>query len=125
MKESQAFPSNWLKAGEFTTATVYTVATVTTETVGQGENAEAKRVLSFKETDKELVLNKTNWKAIAKISGQDDDDQWTGTKVELFKTVVEFKGDHVDAIRVRPEGGWEGWSGPGKKAEGDSDSLPF
>jgi len=130
MRESQAFPSNWMKAADAQEPTPLTITAVGSDTVGQGAEAEVKRVVCFKETEKELILNKTNWKAIAKISGQDDDDKWVGVCIEVFKTVVEYKGDHVDALRVRPPGGWEAWNGPGEKQEvgkaaaADSD-LPF
>ena len=40
----------------------------------------------------------------AHLTGTRDYTRWVGFKVELYPTRVEFKGDLVDAIRVRPPG---------------------
>jgi len=47
------------------------------------------------------VLNKTNAKKIAEISGTKDYTKWAGIQIKLIKTLVEYKGEEVDAIRVR------------------------
>ena len=52
------------------------------------------------ETDKGLVLNKTNAAAIAKTHG-DDSDEWIGQAIELYPAVTQFNGNTVDCIRVR------------------------
>jgi hypothetical protein len=100
MKLTDAFPSNYLKAGDLDEDQTYTIAGVTIETLGQGKNAEQKPVLSFKETDKTFVLNKTNGKTISSLYGDEMDD-WTGKKITLFATEVEFQGEQTLAIRVR------------------------
>jgi hypothetical protein len=49
---------------------------------------------------KGLVLNKTNSKVIATAYG-DDSEAWQGKEIILFMALVDFRGDQVEAIRVR------------------------
>ncbi len=96
---SDMYPSRWLTSkdldGEDKTVTI---SRIEEAQIG----GEDKWVLYFKrtETDKGLVLNQTNAKSIAKIHG-DDSDEWIGKQIVLFPTEVQFKGDMVEAIRVR------------------------
>ena len=48
-----------------------------------------------------MVLNKTNAKAVAKALGNET-STWRGKAIVLVPAQVDFKGDIVDAIRVRP-----------------------
>ena len=58
-------------------------------------------ILSF--TDgKQLILNKTNARSIARILGTDETHTWDGHDIMLVPAQVDFKGDIVDAIRVKP-----------------------
>lgn len=50
--------------------------------------------------EKALILNKTNGKAVAKLYGKDT-RTWIGKPLTLVATEVDFRGDLVDAIRVR------------------------
>jgi hypothetical protein len=79
---------------------VYTIRGVKMESVGQGQDAEDKPVVYFRETQKGLALNKTNANAIAQLYGPDT-DRWTGKAVTLYPTEVEFQGKMTLAIRVR------------------------
>lgn len=94
------FPSKYLKADDCDPDLVLTMSEVKMETVGQGDEADYKPVLHFHETEKGLVLNKTNSTSIAKLYG-DETDAWEGKKVALFATEVDFQGKQVMAIRVR------------------------
>lgn len=75
------------------------ILTITQVDFKKFDNAN-KIVLSFDGTDKQLVVNKTNAKRIAKSHGSNTDG-WVGKKIQLFVDQVEFSGDIVDAIRVR------------------------
>ena len=59
MKRAEAFPSDFLRAEDLEgkNAPVLTIADVTSETMTDGEQ---RRCLTFKETAKKLILNKTN-----------------------------------------------------------------
>lgn len=100
MKLSEAFPSSYLKSSDVELDTTYTIAAVTIETLGQGKNAEQKPVISFEETDKTLVCNKTNGKAIAGMYG-DEMESWKGKRITLYATEVEYGGEQMMGIRVR------------------------
>lgn len=84
--------------------TVYTIKGYEQETVGQGPQASEKWVIYFRETKKGLALNKTNGNLIIKALGSDEMDDWIGKKIALYvKDDVEFQGEIVSAIRIRPK----------------------
>lgn len=78
----------------------YTMKSVSVETVGQGAEQEEKPVVYFEETDKGLLLNKTNANTIAQLHGPETDG-WPGKQITLFATDVDFGGKMTLAIRVR------------------------
>jgi hypothetical protein len=99
MKISNAFPSKYLKAADLQDKPVTLVmARVDLESIADGE--DKKPVLFFTKAKKGLVLNKTNSKVIAAAYG-DDTDMWDGKTLVLFPAMVDFRGDTVEAIRVR------------------------
>lgn len=102
MKLSDAFPSKFLKADDLNDQDwTVTISKVTTDLIGQGENAQQKLIVHFTEMDKGFVLNVTNAKTIAKLYGDDTDD-WIGNRITIWPNHdVEFKGEIVSAIRVR------------------------
>jgi hypothetical protein len=63
------------------------------------QNPKPKVVLTFKETDKKLPLNKTNAKIMSENFG-DETDEWFGKKIHLQITKRQFQGTIVDAIEV-------------------------
>src|SRR6516225_6001030 len=76
---------------------------------------EPKVILSF--TDgKQLILNKTNARSIARILG-DETHTWDGHDIMLVPAQVDFKGDIVDAIRVK--------AAPARKTAGNDKRSPF
>lgn len=100
MKISTAFPSNYLKSQEIKGDTTFTIDHIEMETLGQGKDAEEKPVVYFTEVDRGLALNKTNANTIASLYG-DDTDTWSGKRITLYATEVEFQGKQTMAIRVR------------------------
>ena len=98
VKFTDAFPSPYFKAGDLNgTEPIVTMKQISSETMADGTE---RRCASFDETDKRLILNKTNWAKCAEIAGKDDDSQWAGTKIRLTNRKVNFRGDLVDSIRV-------------------------
>jgi hypothetical protein len=98
MRIEQAFPSPFFRAGDILDGEpTLTIATVTTETLGDGDE---RRCLTFEETDKKFLVNKTNWLKCAEITGEMDDENWVGHKIRLTRRPVQFRGDLVAAIRV-------------------------
>ncbi len=96
---SEAFPSNFLKAGDLDNRTVKVVIDkVIFEEIGKDK--DKKPVMYFDGVKKGLVLNKTNAVEIAATHG-DQMESWTGKEIELFSQMVPFQGQNVAAIRVR------------------------
>ena len=77
---------------------------------------ESKVIMSFADGTKQLILNKTNARAIARILG-DETNAWSGRDVMLVPAQVPFKGDLVDAIRVK--------EAPARKTAGKDKRSPF
>lgn len=102
MKMHEMFPSNFLKAADLGDEDVcMTISKVTMEKLGQGQDAEVKPIIHFRETEKQFVLNKTNATTIIKIAGSDDTDDWIDKKITLYATEVAFGAEMVLSIRVR------------------------
>lgn len=71
--------------------------------VGEGGRNETLPVCRFREAGVlPLVLNRTNFKTIVKLTGKKDSDQWSGQCVQLFKSTTKLKGDVVECVRIRP-----------------------
>jgi hypothetical protein len=101
MNIATAFPSNFLKAAELEGDTVYTIERVEMQNVAaKGQPDEMKPTLYFQETERGLVLNKTNSATITSLYGPETDD-WSGKPITLFSTEVDFQGKQTLAIRVR------------------------
>jgi hypothetical protein len=100
MKRTDAFPGNYLKAQHCIDGgdMLLTITGVTMEAIG--DDKREKPVVSFKEDERGLVLNATNWDTIADAYGDDSDD-WTGKTVQLYATKTSFGSKRVDCIRVR------------------------
>lgn len=97
MKLSDAFPSNFLAASEMNDEFTAPMSHIQEEDIGP--NKDKKFVLYFKGMKKGLVLNVTNWKTIEKAFG--DSDAWAGHRITLYPTETNFKGEMVQAIRVK------------------------
>lgn len=96
----EAFPSNYLKASDLKgQQPIVSIDRVEFEPVGRAK--EMKPILYFEGKDKGLVLNKTNSNNIKGLAGSSETDEWTGLRVRLYSTHVEFNGESVEAIRVK------------------------
>jgi hypothetical protein len=72
------------------------------ELKGRNGETDTGLVLYFEETEKMLVLNKTNAQSIAKLHGGELKD-WIGKRVTLYPAQVQAFGDTHEAVRVRPK----------------------
>lgn len=125
---NQAFPSKWLKADDCEDGDlVLTIKRVTQEEVGK-DDMEVKPVVYFRETEKGLVLNKTNAKTIANLHGPET-DEWKGKRIALFATEVSMGGQQTMGLRVRlkaPKAAPEpAGVGAKSKAADDDEDDPF
>jgi hypothetical protein len=95
------FLRTFLSAKDVKQPQVLTVTSVEAETVGQGDQAETKPVVYFKEVEQGLVLNKTNGEELEGLMGPDT-DSWIGKKIELYHDEnVYFQGKKVGGLKVR------------------------
>jgi len=127
MRKNEVFPSKYMKAEDLLDDSGNPMVKVfTIKDVVEIEYPDSKtgRALEFEQSSKQLGLNVTNWDAVCEISGKDDDSNWSGVSVELFRTRVEFRGKNVPAIRIRPVGGWEN-EGAQPKEENPKAEVPF
>lgn len=98
MNINEAFPSNFLKASDLQGGQpTVVISDVRMEDIGD----DRKPVVYFDGKDKGVVLNKTNATNISTAYGHNT-EAWTGKKVVLFTTWVDFNGKSVEAIRIRP-----------------------
>lgn len=78
-----------------------TVESVRPAEIGaQGEQKETKLVMRFLGKEKSLVLNVTNANMMAEIAGSRDYDNWPGHQVILYRTMTDFAGKRVPALRL-------------------------
>lgn len=77
------------------------VVTITREEMVKfPDDEDEKPIIYFEGWEKGLVVNKTNAKTIAGLYGQHTEG-WVGKQVELYSTIVDFRGQPTPAIRVR------------------------
>jgi hypothetical protein len=105
MKVDDFGSSSYLKKDDVTPAVRLTITKAEPKNMAKsGQAPELKCVLSFKETDKKLVCNKTNFQLIAMTTSEPDSDNWVGKSIALwFNPAIEFGGDIVGGIRVLTE----------------------
>ena len=91
---------NYLKKEDIDGPMTATLTDVWSEAV---LNAGRKKlVVSFREFEKPLILNKTNIKRLARIFETGDTTCWRGPVTLYVEAGVEYAGRVVGGIRVRP-----------------------
>jgi hypothetical protein len=109
------YPSRFLRCADLNgKPRRVTIAGLKREDVG----GEQKNILAFTD-EKPLILNKTNARSIARLHG-DETRGWNGKDIVLVPAQVDFRGDIVDAIRVRAA-----TSQPQQQQAPNSDEPPF
>jgi hypothetical protein len=100
-KVSEMIVSKFLRKEDLDDELIVTLKTVKLEDM-PGDGNEQRWVLSFRELPKGLVLNTTHIRVLEKAYGQDSDD-WAGKKAVLYvDETVQFKGQVVGGLRLRP-----------------------
>jgi hypothetical protein len=60
-----------------------------------------KPVMYFQRAKRGLIVNRTNWRAVADLYG-DESDNWPGKRIVLAPMMVDAYGKRTKAVRVRP-----------------------
>jgi hypothetical protein len=97
------FPKRFLKCADLKVRSVRLVSAkeyVEALKDSSGKETE-KSILAFQGTDRELILNVTNWDAVVEITREGDSAKWAGHEIELLPTTTMMGGKKVDCIRVR------------------------
>lgn len=71
------------------------------EVTGANGKKEECFVCYFTDSDKPMILNRTNCRAIEKLYGTGFVEDWPGKKIQLYAAKVKAFGDVTDALRVR------------------------
>lgn len=81
---------------------VLTIKTTRKEKVtGNNGKKEECFVCYFNESDKPMILNRTNCKTITKVLNTPFIEEWEGKKIQIGIDSVSAFGESVDALRVR------------------------
>jgi len=103
MTRDEVFPSKYLKAADLKgKAYVATIECAPYETLKNLDGKEEQKiVLHFKNSEKTLPLNVTNFDAVCDATGCPDTEDWPGQRIELYPTQTTMGGKVVDCIRIR------------------------
>lgn len=82
------------------------IVTIRTTTTEQVINLSGKKddclVIYFAESDKPMILNRTNARTIEKLTGSPYLEDWIGARIQLYvQRDVKAFGTTTDAIRIR------------------------
>ena len=98
MKGSDIFPSKYISADDLQDRDV---AVVISLAVMEKLGDDNKLVLYFRNKDKGMVCNKTNYDRIAMLHG-DETDAWPGKPITLTTEFTQFNGRTMKGLRVKP-----------------------
>jgi hypothetical protein len=100
-KRHEVFPTRGLAAADLNgKPATLTIVRAPIETLKNKNGEDTKTVLYFRETQKVLPLNRTNWDSCADICGDDSDD-WPGHQIEIYPTTTPFGAEVVPCVRIR------------------------
>jgi hypothetical protein len=103
MTRDEVFPSKYLKAADLKgKAHIVTIESAPYEPLkGLDGKENNKIVLSFKNAEKTLPLNATNFDSVCEVTGCPDSEDWPGKQIEVYPSKTLMGGKMVDCIRIR------------------------
>jgi hypothetical protein len=103
MTRDEIFPSKYLKAADLKGKPhTVTIESAPCETLKSLDGKETQKiVLHFKNAEKSLPLNVTNFDAVCDVIGYFDTEDWPGQRIELYPTKTTMGGKATDCIRIR------------------------
>jgi hypothetical protein len=102
MRISDAFPSPYIKAEDLRGKDVNVDIVRVTLEEGQSSSGPWRRpIVYFLQASKGLMLNVTNARTIAQVTGSSEMNEWIGHRVTLYPTETQYEGRMVPCIRVR------------------------
>jgi hypothetical protein len=88
--------------GEEKPLTIRNICTEEVTNPNEPERKETCVVAHFQQQEKPLILNKTNLKAIERLAGTPNVEEWEGVGIILCVQKVRAFGELVDGVRIRP-----------------------
>jgi len=123
MDIDQAFPTKFVSAADLRGREVEkAIKNVAFENIGMN-STEQKPVVYFDDTQKGLVLNKTNAFRIKGLYGSET-GAWIGKKIILYPSETDFQGKTVPCIRVKGPNAVPDAQAPAEYPE-LNDEVPF
>ena len=104
MNINEMSESKYLKKEDCTPPMTLTISGLSKENLARdGEPPEMRWILQFSEAVKPCVLNMTNIRMIAHVTGSEETNDWIGKKITLWNDpTVSFNGN-VGGIRVQSQ----------------------
>lgn len=96
------FRGEYISASEFgDKQPTLTIGSVRLVKIDQEDGRQRERgVVTFRETERGWVLNRTNSECLAAMFGADT-ESWIGKRVTLYSTLVKLKGASELGIRIK------------------------
>lgn len=103
MHISQLRESKYLKKEDCGRGILLTIDRLEIANVAKaGDPEENKHILCFREDVNPMVLNSVNAQLIARITGSEETDDWTGHQIVAYSDpTIVFAGKVIGGIRVR------------------------
>ena len=103
MRMRDALPGRYLTGDDLDGDVTVIIERVVMEPFRDPRTREETRkpVMYFQRAKRGLIVNRTNWRAVADLYG-DESDNWTRKRITLTSTMVDAYGKQTRAVRVRP-----------------------
>ena len=103
MRMRDALPGRYLSGDDLDGEVVVTIDRVVMESFRDPRTRVETRkpVMYFQRAKRGLIVNRTNWRTVADLYG-DESDNWTGKRIVLVPAMVDAYGKQTKAVRVRP-----------------------
>ena len=103
MRMRDALPGRYLSGDDLDGEVVVTIERVVMESFRDPRTRVETRkpVMYFQRAKRGLIVNRTNWRTVADLYG-DESDNWTGKRIVLVPAMVDAYGKQTKAVRVRP-----------------------
>lgn len=102
MRMRDALPGRYLTGDDLDGEVTVTIDRVVMEPFRDPRTrVEARKpVMYFQKAKRGLIVNRTNWRAVADLYG-DESDNWAGKQIVLAPEMVDAYGKQTKAVRVR------------------------
>jgi hypothetical protein len=103
MRMRDALPGRYLSGDDLDGEVIVTIDRVVMESFRDPRTRVETRkpVMYFQKAKRGLIVNRTNWRAVADLYG-DESDNWIGKRIVLAPAMVDAYGKQTKAVRVRP-----------------------